>query len=40
MKMEWTLQTHGDPLGTLSNFLHTIWVEQDLDCMLIPMNGS
>jgi formate dehydrogenase subunit beta len=40
MKTEWTLKTHGDPLGTLSNFIHSIWMEQNLDSMLLPINGS
>ena len=40
MKTQWMLDTHGDPLGTLKQFLRTVWQGADLEGMLVPLNGS
>ena len=36
----WSLETHGDPLGKVRNFITKIWQETDLDGMLVTMNGG
>lgn len=40
MKTEWMLNTHGDPLGILRNFIHTIWVQSGWDQMMVSVNGD
>lgn len=40
MKTQWMLDTHGDPLGTLRQFVRTVWQGADLEGMLVPLNGS
>jgi formate dehydrogenase subunit beta len=40
MNTHWALDTHGDPLGTLQNFINTVWVQSSLDGMVVPINGS
>jgi formate dehydrogenase subunit beta len=36
----WILETHGDPLGAVRDFVKTIWLESGLDGMLVTINGS
>ncbi|MDT8306403.1 MAG: Coenzyme F420 hydrogenase/dehydrogenase, beta subunit C-terminal domain [Anaerolineae bacterium] len=37
----WILETHGDPLGRLQQFVAAIWNEAALDAMLVPLgNGN
>lgn len=38
--MDWILDTHGDPIGTVRKFLQQVWTNLDLDAMLVPTNGS
>ncbi|OGN93733.1 MAG: hypothetical protein A2Y88_04260 [Chloroflexi bacterium RBG_13_48_10] len=38
MNTQWSLETHGDPLGRLRNFISNIWMETNLDGMLVTMN--
>lgn len=40
MKTQWILDTHGDPLGTLRQFVSAVWQRAGLQGMLVPMNGS
>ncbi len=43
MNTEWTLNTHGDPLGTLQKFIAALWRQTNLDAMVVPPgieNGS
>ena len=40
MKHQWSLETHGDPLGTLREFITQIWLASNLDGMLVTMNGG
>ena len=40
MNNQWSLETHGDPLGTVREFITKIWVEAGLDGMLVTMNGG
>ena len=40
MKTQWMLDTHGDPLGTLRQFVSAVWQRGGLQGMLVPMNGS
>lgn len=40
MNSQWTLETHGDPLGEVRDFISKIWSETDLDGMLVTMNGG
>ncbi|MCS7247112.1 MAG: 4Fe-4S dicluster domain-containing protein [Anaerolineales bacterium] len=35
-----TVETHGDPLGTIRRILKTIWKNAQLDALLVPTNGS
>jgi formate dehydrogenase subunit beta len=34
----WSLETHGDPLGIIRDFIAKIWLEIGLDGMLVTMN--
>lgn len=38
MNTEWSLLTHGDPIGAIQHFLQAVWAQADLDAMLAPMN--
>jgi len=40
MNDEWSLDTHGDPLGKVHNFIKQIWLGYSLDGMLITTNGG
>ncbi len=40
MNNQWSLNTHGDPLGKVHNFIQQIWQEYNLDGMLVTMNGG
>lgn len=40
MKTQWILDTHGDPLGTLREFVSAVWQGAGLQGMLVPLNGS
>jgi formate dehydrogenase subunit beta len=40
MKTQWMLDTHGDPLGTISQFIRTVWQGADLEGILVPLNRS
>ena len=40
MKNIWSLDTHGDPLGKVRDFIARIWLETGLDGMLVTMNGE
>jgi formate dehydrogenase subunit beta len=39
MKTQWILDTHGDPLGTLRQFVNAVWEGAALEAMLVPLNG-
>jgi formate dehydrogenase subunit beta len=38
MNNVWSLETHGDPLGKVRDFIANIWLEISLDGMLVTMN--
>ncbi|OGN95302.1 MAG: hypothetical protein A2Z71_00255 [Chloroflexi bacterium RBG_13_50_21] len=40
MNAYWSLQTHGDPLGTVRKLIKQIWLDSSLDGMLVTMNGG
>lgn len=40
MNNTWSLETHGDPLGKVRDFIAKIWLEAGLDGMLVTMNES
>src|SRR4030043_1607058 len=40
MNNVWSLDTHGDPLGKVRDFIARIWLETGLDGMLVTMNGE
>jgi len=40
MQTQWMVQTRGDPIGTVRNFLQAVWSQSSLDSMLVPLNGS
>jgi formate dehydrogenase (coenzyme F420) beta subunit len=41
MDTNWMIQTHGDPLGALQNFIGTLWEQTDLQAMVVaPGNGN
>lgn len=40
MNDQWSLDTHGDPLGKVHSFIRQIWLEYNLDGMLVTMNGG
>lgn len=37
---DWILDTHGDPIGSVRKLLQQVWVDQKLEAMLVPTNGS
>jgi formate dehydrogenase (coenzyme F420) beta subunit len=40
MSSRWSLDTHGEPLGKLREFIRTIWFELDLDGLLVTLDGG
>jgi formate dehydrogenase subunit beta len=38
MNNQWSLETHGDPLGKVHDLIKQIWLESNLDGMLVTMN--
>lgn len=40
MNTAWTINTHGDPLGTVRQFVSTVWEKGNLGAMLVTMNGG
>jgi formate dehydrogenase (coenzyme F420) beta subunit len=40
MNSFWSLATHGDPLGTVRDFVRKVWLETNLDGMLVTMSGK
>jgi hypothetical protein len=40
MKTKWMLDTHGDPVGALRQFVGALWQAADLEGMLVPLNGT
>ncbi len=40
MSSIWSLDTHGDPLGKVRDFIRTIWFEFGLDGMLVTLDGG
>lgn len=40
MQTQWMVQTHGDPIGTVREFLQAVWAQANLDGMLVPLDGS
>ena len=40
MNAYWSIETHGDPLGAVREFVKTVWLEAGLDGMLVTPNGS
>jgi formate dehydrogenase subunit beta len=36
----WSLETHGDPLGTVHDFIRHVWLAADLDGMLVTLGGD
>lgn len=40
MENNWIINTHGDPLGAVRDFVRNVWLESNLDGMLVPANGS
>jgi hypothetical protein len=39
MNNYWSLATRGDPLGTVRDFIRKVWLEENLDGMLVTMTG-
>lgn len=39
MDTQWMIDTHGDPLGTVRDFMMMVWGAFDLECMIAPLNG-
>lgn len=39
MNAYWKLNTHGDPLATLSNFIQALWVSENLDVLIVAPDG-
>ena len=40
MNNQWSLDSHGDPLGTVRDFIKGMWMETGLDGMLVTVNGE
>jgi len=38
--MKWTVQTHGNPLGTVRSIVHNVWTKVGLQGMLVSLNGD
>lgn len=39
MAAYWKLETHGDPLGTISRFIQAVWEAEKLDLMIVEPDG-
>lgn len=39
MDAYWKLDTHGDPLGSISRFIQALWAAEKLDLMVVAPNG-
>jgi formate dehydrogenase subunit beta len=39
MDAYWKLDTHGDPLGTISHFIQALWKAENLDYLIVEPNG-
>jgi formate dehydrogenase subunit beta len=40
MDTQWYLETHGDPLGKVRDFISSIWLETGMQGLLVTMNGG
>jgi formate dehydrogenase (coenzyme F420) beta subunit len=40
MSTSWMIPTQNDPLGTVREVLHTLWITANLECILAPQNGA
>ncbi len=40
MDTQWMIETHGDPLGALRNFVRKLWQLSSLEGLLVPANGK
>lgn len=40
MNTQWMVETHGDPLGTIQQFIRNLWQEYNLSAMLVPINSE
>ena len=40
MNNQWSIETHGDPLGKVRDLIKQIWLSSNLEGMLVTMNGS
>lgn len=40
MNNQWSIETHGDPLGKVHDLIKQIWLASNLDGMLVTMNGN
>ena len=40
MNTNWMIQTHGDPLGALQQFVKRLWEQADVDVMVVAPNGN
>jgi formate dehydrogenase subunit beta len=40
MNKYWSIETHGDPLGTLHDFIRQVWLAANLDGMLVTLGGE
>ncbi|MFN2152127.1 MAG: hypothetical protein ACK2T5_11060 [Anaerolineales bacterium] len=40
MSTSWMISTQNDPLGTVREVLHTLWITAKLECILAPQNGA
>ncbi len=40
MNNQWSVETHGDPLGKARHLIKQIWLESNLDGMLVTVNGG
>ncbi|MFN2150214.1 MAG: hypothetical protein ACK2T5_01365, partial [Anaerolineales bacterium] len=40
MKTSWMIPTYNDPLGAVRQVIRTLWDGNNLDCMLLPLNGK
>ncbi len=40
MQTQWMVNTHGDPIGTITSLLKAVWTHSDLESMLVSLNGS
>jgi formate dehydrogenase subunit beta len=40
MHNQWYIETHGDPLGQVRDLIKNIWLQSNLDGMLVTLNGD